>query len=109
MAKGLSWRQAITGHVLRAAAASLMAPWLNAFRLMIGALPLVEFFFGYPGLGRVLILSLGLTYNGTQGVVREDVIVALVVTMGVILVGAEAIVAMLRSALDPRLRELRPA
>jgi ABC-type dipeptide/oligopeptide/nickel transport system permease component len=109
MAKGLSWRQAITSHVLRAAAAGLTAPWLNAFRLMIGALPLVEFFFGYPGVGRVLILALGLTYNGVQGAVREDVIVALVVTMGVLLVAAEAAVAVLRRALDPRLRELRPA
>ena len=109
MAKGLSWRQSITNHVFRAAAAGLTAPWLNAFRLMIGALPLVEFFFGYPGLGRVLILALGLTYNGAQGVVREDVIVGLVVTMGVILVAAETTVAVLRHALDPRLRQLRPA
>jgi ABC-type dipeptide/oligopeptide/nickel transport system permease component len=109
MAKGLSWRQSITRHVVRASAAGLMAPWLNSFRLMIGALPLVEFFFGYPGLGRVLILALGLTYNGTAGVVRQDVIVALVVTMGVILVAAEAVVAVLRHAVDPRLRELRPA
>ena len=109
MAKGLSWRQSVTDHVFRASAAGLLAPWLNSFRLLIGALPLVEFFFGYPGLGRVLILALGLTYNGTQGVVREDVIVALVVTMGVILVAAEALVAVLRHSLDPRLRALRPA
>jgi peptide/nickel transport system permease protein len=109
MAKGLSWRQAITGHVFRAAAAGLMAPWLNAFRLMIGALPLVEYFFGYPGLGRVLILTLGLTYNGTRGVIRQDAIVGIVVTMGIALVAAEVIVALLRRRLDPRLRELRPA
>ena len=109
MAKGLSWREAISRHVVRASAAALLAPWLNAFRLMIGALPLVEFFFGYPGLGRVLILTLGLTYNGTAGTLREDAVVGIVVTMGLVLISAEALVAMLRRLLDPRLRELRLA
>ena len=37
----------------------VLTAWLNSFRSLIGSLPLVEYFFGYPGLGRVLVLALG--------------------------------------------------
>jgi ABC-type dipeptide/oligopeptide/nickel transport system permease component len=85
----------------------LLATWSNSLRVMIGSLPLVEYFFGYPGLGRVLILSLGLTYTGSSGRVHGDLAMGLVVMMAVILITLETAAALLQQRLDPRLRAVR--
>ena len=106
-AKGLAWHQVVGRHMLRGAAMPLLATWSNSLRVMIGSLPLVEYFFGYPGLGRVLILSLGLTYTGPSGRVHGDLAMGLVVTMAVILITLEAVAALLQQRLDPRLRAVR--
>jgi len=106
-AKGLPWHQVVSRHMLRGAAMPLLATWSNSLRVMIGSLPLVEFFFGYPGLGRVLILSLGLTYTGPSGRVHGDLAMGLVVMMAVILITLETAAALLQQRLDPRLRAIR--
>jgi len=106
-AKGLPWHRVVSRHMLRAAAMPLLATWSNSLRVMIGSLPLVEYFFGYPGLGRVLILSLGLTYTGPSGHVHGDLAMGLVVTMAVILITLETLAALLQQRLDPRLRVIR--
>jgi ABC-type dipeptide/oligopeptide/nickel transport system permease component len=104
LAKGVPYRWMVLHHALAAATGRVLAVWLNSLRLMVGALPLVEFFFGYPGLGRVLILSLGLTYAGSAGAANSNLVVALLVTMGALLIVAEAIASMVKTATDPRLR-----
>ena len=91
-------------HAMAAATGRVLALWLNSLRLMVGALPLVEFFFGYPGLGRILILSLGLTYSGGAGATNGNLTIALLVTMGALLILAEAVATMVKTAIDPRLR-----
>jgi len=106
-AKGLPWHQVVSRHMLRGAAMPLLATWSNSLRIMIGSLPLVEYFFGYPGLGRVLILSLGLTYTGSSGRVHGDLAMGLVVMMAVILITLETAAALLQQRLDPRLRAVR--
>jgi ABC-type dipeptide/oligopeptide/nickel transport system permease component len=103
LAKGLPWRRAVNRHALRVAAADCLTAWLNSMRLMVGVLPLVEFFFGYPGLGRVLLLALGLSYGDQPSDVRPELVIGLLACMGVILVAIEAAVAMIRPRLDPRL------
>jgi peptide/nickel transport system permease protein len=103
-AKGLSWEEVVRRHIARANAALLATAWLNSFRTMIGAAPLVEFLFGYPGLGRVLILALGLTYAGGAGPVHPDVAIALVVSLALTLILIEAGLDFLEVRLDPRLR-----
>jgi ABC-type dipeptide/oligopeptide/nickel transport system permease component len=96
-------------HVVHPAAAALLSAWMNSFRLMIGSLPLVEFFFGYPGLGEMLILALGLTFGiqGRSGQPQPDLAIALVVAMAAILLLLETATGLLQGWLDPRLRELR--
>lgn len=104
LAKGLSFGQVVSRHLLAASTSRLIANWVNAARLMVGALPLVEFFFGYPGLGRILVLSLGITASGRPGVVSTTLAVSLLVGMGAVLIVAEAIAGVARTASDPRLR-----
>jgi len=106
-AKGLPWHRVVSRHMLRGAAMPLLATWSNSLRVMIGSLPLVEYFFGYPGLGRVLILSLGLTYAGPSSHLHGDLAMGLVVTMAVILITLETAAALLQQRLDPRLRAIR--
>lgn len=108
-AKGVPWPAIVMRHILRPSAATLIATWLASFRLMIGSLPLVEFFFGYPGLGQMLILALGLTFGiqGAQGQPQPDLAIALVVTMAAILLLVESISSTLQAGLDPRIRDLR--
>ena len=104
-AKGLGWPTVVRRHLLRAGGASLVTTWLNAFRLMIGTLPLVEYFFGYPGLGRVLVLSLGVSQGGRVSL-HPDLALALIIVLGLLIVFAEQVGSLLRSWLDPRLRTL---
>jgi peptide/nickel transport system permease protein len=105
-AKGLSWPQVARRHVLRANAPLILTAWLNSFRSMIGSAPLVEFLFGYPGLGRVLVLALGLSYGSGYGPVHVDVAVGLVVVLALILISIETIASLVERNLDPRLRAL---
>ena len=105
-AKGLSWPEVVRRHVLRANAALILTAWLNSFRSMIGSAPLVEFLFGYPGLGRVLVLSLGLAYENGVGPVHVDVATGLVVVLALVLIGIETIASVVERNLDPRLQEL---
>jgi oligopeptide transport system permease protein len=105
-AKGLGWPAVVRRHILRANAPLVLTAWLNSFRSMIGSLPLVEFLFGYPGLGRVLVLALGLSYGTGIGPVHEDVAIGLVVVLALVLIGIETLTSLLERSLDPRLREI---
>ena len=105
-AKGLSWPTVVRRHILRANAPLILSAWLNSFRSMIGSLPLVEFLFGYPGLGRVLVLALGLSYGTGIGPVHIDVATGLVVVLALVLISIETLTSLLERSLDPRLREI---
>jgi ABC-type dipeptide/oligopeptide/nickel transport system permease component len=108
-AKGLEWSGVVRHHLLRAGGSALVATWSNAFRLMIGSLPLVEYFFGYPGLGRILVQSIGIHYDVRPTVVRGDIAIGLVVLLALILILAETAAGGLQRWLDPRLRAVRAA
>ena len=106
-AKGVRWAQVVSRHMFRPAAPTLTAGWIASFRLMIGSLPLVEFFFGFPGLGMQLTLALGISFPDQPGHFQPDLAIGLVVAMAVILVTLEAAAKMLQQWLDPRLVDLR--
>jgi ABC-type dipeptide/oligopeptide/nickel transport system permease component len=105
-AKGLSWPEVVRRHILRANAPLILTAWLNSFRSMIGSAPLVEFLFGYPGLGRVLVLALGLSYGTGIGPVHVDVATGLVVVLAVVLISIETLTSLVERSLDPRLRTI---
>lgn len=110
-ARGLSERAVVLHHVTRPSAAALLSGWLNSLRLMIGSLPLIEFLFGYPGLGRGLVLALGITYGfGTQQPQPQpDLAIMLVVLLACLMMGADLLIRFLQRLLDPRLDEVRLA
>jgi len=113
-AKGIEWSGVVRRHLLRAGGSALVATWSNSFRLMLGSLPLVEYFFGYPGMGRILVQSIGIHYGvGTDFarpiVYRGDIAIGLVVILALILILVETAAGGLQRWLDPRLRTLRVA
>jgi ABC-type dipeptide/oligopeptide/nickel transport system permease component len=108
-AKGLEWSGVVRHHLLRAGGSALVATWSNSFRLMLGSLPLVEYFFGYPGLGRILVQSIGIHYDVRPTVIRGDIAIGLVVILALILILVETAAGGLQRWLDPRLRTLRAA
>ena len=107
LARGLPWRRVVNRHIVRPAVPTLTANWVAAFRIMIGSLPLVEFFFAYPGLGMQLVLALGIAYPDQSGHFQPDLAIGLVAAMAAILMSLEIAARGLQRAVDPRLRELR--
>lgn len=107
LAKGLDWRAVRRRYVLRPTVPTLTSNWVTAFRIMIGSLPLVEFFFAYPGLGLQLILALGISYPDQIGTFQPDLAIGLISAMAAILMSLEVVAKWIQTIVDPRLGELR--
>jgi ABC-type dipeptide/oligopeptide/nickel transport system permease component len=105
LAKGLPWNAVVSRHIVRPAAAGLLQTASASIRLMFGSLPLVEFFFGYPGLGHLLLQSLGVA-SGTSAQPPDP---ALAIASGVVLASMlaviEAVIRVLMQKADPRVAE----
>jgi oligopeptide transport system permease protein len=106
LAKGLGWRSVVVRHIVRPAAAGLVLTATNSVRLMVGSLPLVEFFFAYPGLGRLLLTSLGVAYGQQAPQLDPAVAIGSAVVLASMLAILEAVSRLLGQRLDPRLAEV---
>lgn len=108
-ARGLPESQIATRYVVRPAASALVAGWLNSIRVVVGALPLVEFFFAYPGIGQTLLSAIGLHYAGSIRPVPPDadLAIACALSLALILLLLESAALSAQLVLDPRLRETR--
>jgi ABC-type dipeptide/oligopeptide/nickel transport system permease component len=105
-AKGLGWRAILVRHIVRPAAAGLVQTSASSIRLMFGSLPLVEFFFGYPGLGHLLLQSLGVASGAGSQPPNPGLAIASAVVLASMLAVMEALARILTQRLDPRLIEV---
>ena len=105
-AKGLPWRAIVSRHIIRPTASGLVQTASSSIRLMFGSLPLVEFFFAYPGLGQLLLLSLGVQYGTQSQPFNPSLAVASAVLLACMLAVLEALARALTWRLDPRLSEV---
>ena len=103
--KGLNWRRVLGRH----AWANVLSPALitigEAMRLMIGGLVLVEAIFLWPGIGRILLYSLGLRLDaGPTGNFFGDpeLIAILAVILGSWILLADLVAGLLAYHFDPR-------
>ena len=99
-AKGLPWRQVAISHIVRPALPIVIEAWLVSFRLMIGSLPLVEYFFNFPGIG-------GLFITQVTDLTDPDLVIAEIALVAGMLLLLEAVGGILQQFLDPRLLDLR--
>jgi ABC-type dipeptide/oligopeptide/nickel transport system permease component len=104
-AKGLPWRAIVARHIIRPTASGLVQTASSSIRLMFGSLPLVEFFFAYPGLGQLLLLSLGVSYGSQSQPFNPSLAVASAVLLACMLAVLEALARALTWRLDPRIAE----
>ena len=105
LAKGLPWRIIVRRHIVRPAAAGLLQTASASIRLMFGSLPLVEFFFGYPGLGELLLRSLGVSSGTDSQPPDPGLAIAAAVVLASMLAVLEALIRVLMQRADPRLAE----
>jgi oligopeptide transport system permease protein len=105
LAKGVDWRSVVIRHIVRPAAAGLVQTAANSVRLIVGSLPLVEFFFAYPGVGRLLLNSLGVAYGQQAPQPDPALAIGSAVVLAAMLALLEAVSRLLGQRLDPRLAE----
>ena len=106
-AKGVRATGILLRHALAPALPTILAGLSGSLRLMIGALPLIEYFFAYPGLGWHLILSVGISYPDQIRTFDPNLALVLIVILSGFLVATEEIIRLVQAQIDPRLREAR--
>ncbi|NIM92851.1 MAG: ABC transporter permease subunit [Anaerolineales bacterium] len=95
--KGLLERRVMSHHVIRNAAIPILTTIGLSLRFALSSLPVVELFFGWPGIGHALLKAIARH--------DDDLIVALVLCLGMLFVIVNLIIDITYLMLDPRLRE----
>jgi peptide/nickel transport system permease protein len=95
-AKGLSERAVVLGHALQNASLPVVTMLGLQVGTLLGGAVVTEFVFAYPGMGRLVLQSIG---NRDYAVVQ-----AFVVLIALIIAGLNILVDLLYAALDPRVR-----
>lgn len=96
--KGLSRNQTIVFHALKNMAIPFLAAIAVSIRFALAALPLVEFIFGWPGIGRGMLEAI----NNREPILFAAM--ALIVGLTILLINL--IFDLLNKVIDPRLREV---
>jgi ABC-type dipeptide/oligopeptide/nickel transport system permease component len=109
LSKGLSWGAVVRRHIIRPAASGLAQTAASSIRLMFGSLPLVEFFFGYPGLGHLLLQSLGVASGTDTQPPDPTLAIASAVALALMLAVVDSAARVATQRLDPRLAEAEAA
>jgi peptide/nickel transport system permease protein len=95
--KGLSTRGTVIGHAVRNMAVPILTAVGVSMRFSLSTLPVVEFFFAWPGMGRELLLAI----NGRQ----TSLVVALASALGLTFLVTNLVLDVLYRVVDPRIRE----
>ncbi len=95
--KGLRELLVVGRHVMRNAAIPILTTVGLSLRFSLSSLPVVEFFFGWPGMGFTLLKAISK---------RDDnLTVILILCLGVLFIVVNLILEALYRVIDPRLRE----
>ena len=96
-AKGLSRRQVWGNHVLPNAMVSILTALGVSVRFSLGSLPVVEYFFGWPGLGAMLLNAIQMRHT--------NLLITLALALGLTFMFTNLLLDLAYRVLDPRLRE----
>lgn len=97
-AKGLTSRQVWGRHILPNAVVSILTALGVSLRFSLGSLPVVEYFFGWPGLGATLLNAIRMRHT--------NLVIALALALGLTFMVINLILELAYRLLDPRLRML---
>jgi ABC-type dipeptide/oligopeptide/nickel transport system permease component len=96
-AKGLSLRQTVSVHALRNMSVAVLTAIGVSVRFSLSSLPVVEFFFAWPGMGRQLLEAI----NARQ----TPVVIGLASALGLTFLLTNLLLDVAYLILDPRVRE----
>lgn len=96
-AKGLHQRRIVLSHAFANMAVPVLTAVVVSLRFSLSTLPVVEFFFGWPGMGLRLIEAI----DGRQ----TEVVVALAFALGLTFLLVNLLLDVIYRVIDPRLRE----
>lgn len=94
--KGLATRQVLFGHAMRNAAIPILTTVAVSLRFSLSSLPVVEFFFGWPGVGFTLLKAIGRQDDNTT--------IPLLLCLGLLFIFVNLILELSYRFIDPRLR-----
>ncbi|KPL17869.1 MAG: hypothetical protein AMJ93_14505 [Anaerolineae bacterium SM23_84] len=95
-AKGLPTRRVWGDHVLPNAAVSVLTALGISLRFSLGSLPVVEYFFGWPGVGATLLTAIQMR--------QVNLVITLALALGLTFMFVNLLLELAYRALDPRLR-----
>jgi len=95
-AKGLPRRQVWSDHILPNAAVPILTALGISVRFSLGSLPVVEYFFGWPGLGATLLTAIRSQQTNT--------VITLALALGLTFMLINLMLELLYRVIDPRLR-----
>lgn len=94
--KGLSFAKIVNAHAVRNVAVPVLTALGVSLRFSLGSLPIVEIFFGWPGLGQTLLAAVD---------ARQTVLaVTLALALGLTILGTNLLLDIIYRLIDPRLR-----
>ena len=94
--KGLATRQVLFGHAMRNTAIPILTTIAVSLRFSLSSLPVVEFFFGWHGVGFTLLKAIGRQDDNTT--------IPLLLCLGVLFVFVNLVLEFSYRFIDPRLR-----
>lgn len=97
LSKGLSRRQAVNAHALRNVAIPVLTAIGVSIRFSLSTLPVVEFFFAWPGMGRRLLEAIDTR--------QTTVVVVLATALGLTFLLVNLVLDVAYRLVDPRTRE----
>lgn len=96
-AKGLSTNRTLRGHALKNVAIPFLTAVGVSLRFSLSALPVVEFFFAWPGIGLLMLQAINLR--------QTTLAVTLALALGLTFLAVNLLLDIAYYAIDPRLRE----
>lgn len=96
-AKGLSTTRTVTGHAMKNVAIPFLTAVGVSLRFSLSALPVVELFFAWPGIGLLMLQAI----NARQ----TTLVVTLALALGLTFLAVNLVLEVAYYAIDPRLRD----
>jgi ABC-type dipeptide/oligopeptide/nickel transport system permease component len=97
-AKGLPIRRVWGDHILPNALVPILTALGVSLRFSLGSLPVVEYFFGWPGLGATLLYAIRIRHT--------NLVITLALALGVTFMLVNLLLELGYRLVDPRLRDL---
>jgi peptide/nickel transport system permease protein len=103
-ARGLPWRRVVLRHAFSNIASSVSITLGNSLRYVLSSLVLIEGFFQWPGIGRLVAENVMYVGYGRPASFDPAMMAALMSVLAILMMGTGMAISLFNSMIDPRLR-----